>query len=78
MTVTAQAILSTIAAEAGLDEEALKPDATLEELDISSLDLASAVFALEDNFGIEVEPSDIDRSFTVSRLIDHVMSLADK
>lgn len=78
MAVSAEAIRSIIAAEAGLDEAALRPDATLAELDIGSIDVASALFALEDQFGIEVEPDAIDPASTISEFIDHVLSLPEK
>jgi len=78
MAVSADAIKSVIAAEAGLKVEDLRPDATLVELDIGSLDVVSALFAIEDEFGIEVEPESIDPTATVSQLIEQVMSQSEK
>lgn len=77
MTVTRDSVLSIIANEANLDIGKLKPESTLIDLDISSIDVASAIFALEDEFGIEVEPGDISPDFTLEQFVDHVMSLSE-
>ena len=77
MTVTRDAVLSIIANEANLEVGKLRPESTLIDLDISSIDVASAIFALEDEFGIEVEPGDISPDFTLEQFVDHVMSLAE-
>jgi acyl carrier protein len=74
MDVSAQAILSVIAAEARLDASRLRPDATLVDLDIGSIDLVSIVFELEDRFGVEIQPEDISPTATIAELIDHVLS----
>lgn len=76
MKLSEEAIRSVISAETGLDETVLKPDATLEELDVSSLDLVSALFALEDQFGIVIEPETIESKWTISELIDHALGLS--
>jgi acyl carrier protein len=78
MAVSAERVLSIIASEAGLDEARIDPDATLAELDIGSIDVASVLFALEDEFGIVVEPDSIAPTSTVSEFVDRVMSLAAK
>jgi acyl carrier protein len=74
MAVTRDSVLSIIANEANLEIEKLKPDSTLVDLQISSIDVVSAIFALEDEFGIEIEPSDISPDFTLGQFVDHVMS----
>lgn len=78
MDVSADAILSIIAAEARLAGAALKPDATLIDLDISSIDLVSIIFELEDQFGLEIQPEDISPTATIAELIEHVLSLQPK
>lgn len=78
MTITAEEILSVIASEAGVDAAVLKPEATLVDLDISSLDVVSVVFELEDRFGFAIEPEDIAPTSTIAEFIDHVMSLSTK
>ena len=46
--------------EFGADQEMLRPDATLEELDIDSLDLFELGQILHQEFGIEVDPQDFE------------------
>jgi acyl carrier protein len=47
-------ILEIFAKETGVDIALLRPDATLEELGVESLDLTMAVFQLEETFDIEI------------------------
>ena len=47
-------------AEFGVDREQLRADATLEELDIDSLDLFELSEVLKREFGIEVDPEDFE------------------
>lgn len=46
--------------EFGADRERLRPEATLEELDIDSLDLFELGQILHHEFGIEVDPQDFE------------------
>lgn len=78
MPVTPDAILATVSRESGLDPDKVTPDSTLQGLDLSSLDLMSVVFALEEEFGIEIVPEDIVRSWTLAQFTDHVASLPAK
>ncbi|MEO6091483.1 MAG: acyl carrier protein [Novosphingobium sp.] len=75
MAVSAEAITAVIAAESGLDEARLTPDATLKDLDIGSLDMASVAFELEDRFGFELDPENIDPEFTIAEFVAYVQSL---
>ena len=76
MTVSKEAILGVIAEESGLDRAALRPDATFEQLDIGSLDVASTLFIIEDKFGVEVDPDKLDPHSTIADFVDLVMRLA--
>lgn len=78
MAMTSDEVLAIIAQEAGVDPVKLTLDATLIDLDISSLDVVSAVFELEDRFGVEIEPESIAPDWTIGQFVDHVMSLANK
>jgi len=78
MAVSKDRIFQIVAKEADLDQASLLPDATFEELDISSLDLASAMFALEDELGIDVDPDNISPGATLSEFADYVSSLPSK
>jgi acyl carrier protein len=45
-------ILDIVAQKALIDRSALKPEAKLGDLNVSSLDLVEVMFALEDKFGV--------------------------
>jgi acyl carrier protein len=51
--------------EFGADPERLEPDATLEELDIDSLDLFELGQILHQEFGLEVDPGDFENVTTL-------------
>ncbi len=53
--------------EFGTDRELLRPDATLEELDIDSLDLFELGQILNHEFGLEVDPQDFEDVTTVGQ-----------
>jgi acyl carrier protein len=75
MTIPAEAIMSVVASEAGIDPARLDSTATLLELDIGSLDVASAVFELEDRFGIEVDPARIAPDWTLGEFVAHIQAI---
>jgi acyl carrier protein len=78
MAISADEVLAVVASEAGIDPAKLDPSATLRALDIGSLDLASAVFEIEDKFGIEIDPAEIPSDFTLAQLVAHIQAIADK
>jgi acyl carrier protein len=55
MAITAEDVLTIISEEVPIDRARLDPAATLESLDIASLDMISVMFALEDKFGLVIE-----------------------
>lgn len=75
MLLTPEAVLATVAREAGLDPDKVKPESVIADLDITSLDLMSILFALEEEFGIEIAPEDVARSWTVGEFYDYVAGL---
>jgi acyl carrier protein len=52
----------------------LRPDATLEELDIDSLDIAELAQVVEDEFGVEISGDDAADVATVGDTIDLVLA----
>ncbi len=78
MAMTADEVLAIVATEAGVEASALRPDATLVDLDISSLDVVSVLFELEDRFGVEIEPESIPPTSTIAQFVDHVMSISPR
>ena len=73
-TPTADAILEAMRTELSIDPDKLTPEATLASLDLSSLDLVSAIFAVEDEFGVEVTQEEASRAVTLQDLIDMVIA----
>ncbi len=53
--------------EFGADPEKLQPEATLEELDIDSLDLFELGQILNQEFGIELNPDDFEGVVTLGQ-----------
>lgn len=74
VTFTREEVIQVIAEESGRDPETMALDAKIVDLDISSIDLASAVFTIEEKFGVLVEPTDIPLDATLGELVDLVMS----
>ena len=78
MPVTPDAILATVSRESGLAPDKVTLTSTFQGLDMSSLDLMSVVFALEEEFGIEIAQEDLVRSWTLAQFTDYVASLPTK
>lgn len=57
-----------------VDEEAIKPETTIEELGADSLDLVEMIMNLEEEFGIQIEDEDMDDLKTVGDIIDYIKS----
>ena len=60
--------------EFGADSEKLQPEATLEELDIDSLDLFELGQILHQEFGIEVNPEDFEEVDTLGEAQQAMLS----
>ena len=78
MTLTADQVLDVIAEEVPMDRARLDPTATLDQLDIASLDMISVTFALEDRFGVVVEQSDFAHARTLQDFVDVILAKADQ
>ena len=70
--MTNEDLIALIAKETGLPVERLVPQATLETLDISSIDLVSMLFELEDQYGIEIQPEELTPDMTLQQLFDRI------
>jgi acyl carrier protein len=53
----------------------VKPETVIASLDITSLDLVSILFSLEEQFGIEIPPEDVQQSWTVAEFYQYVAAL---
>ena len=58
----------------GAEPSALRRDATLEELDVDSLDLVELAQVIEDEYKVEVTSQDVQNVKTVGDVIDLVAS----
>jgi acyl carrier protein len=74
MAITAEDVLTIISEEVPIDRARLDPAATLESLDIASLDMISVMFALEDKFGLVIEQEDVKDAKTLQDFITVVMA----
>ncbi len=70
-------ILDIIAKETGVDRERLSLDAAITDLDIASLDLVQAIFAIEERYKVDI-PVVSERTGaefqTVGDLVQHVLA----
>jgi acyl carrier protein len=60
--------------EFGADPELLRPEATLEELEVDSLDLFELGQILHQEFGIEVDPADFEEVSTLGDAQEAMLS----
>jgi len=77
----AMRMLEIVAKETGIGVAALTPEATIENLGITSLDLTQALFAIESEFDIEIPvvPHRTGAEFTtIGELVAHVLTVLDK
>ena len=74
--ITADQVLDLISEEVPIDRAKLDPSATLESLDIASLDMISVMFALEDKFQVVVEQDDVKDAKTLDDLVKIVQAKA--
>jgi acyl carrier protein len=70
--MTHEEIIALIVKETGLPPEDLRPEATLATLDISSLDMVSLLFEVEDKYGVEIQPEELTREMTLRQLLDRI------
>jgi acyl carrier protein len=62
--------------ELGTDRDALSREATLEDLDVDSLDLVELAQIVEDEYGVELKGDDVKDVKTVGEVIDLVVAKA--
>ena len=65
-------ILALIAQEPGLPRQDLDMDAPLATLDISSIDMVSLLFEVEDRYGVKIEPDQIAPEMTLGQLVRRI------
>jgi len=67
-------LLDLIAEEAIVDRNILQREATLGDLGISSLDLITMLFELEERYGVVVEEAEMPQMSTLGELVDFLLS----
>ncbi len=78
-TASPDAVFEKIAdaiAEIGPDRDDVKRDATLESLDVDSLDLVEVGQVIEEEFGVEIKGEDAEKLKTVGDVVDLVVQRA--
>ena len=76
-TVTAEQVEKVITGalpQFGVDESQITRDATFEELDVDSLDLAELSQIIEDEYGVQLKGDDVGKIKTVGDAIDLVVA----
>jgi acyl carrier protein len=74
--IDSEKILAIISREAAIDRARLVPDATLDSLAISSLDVVNILFAIEDECGIELDAAQFEGVKTVQQFLDVILAKA--
>jgi acyl carrier protein len=73
MKVTERELLEVIADEAIIDIGKLTREASLADLGISSLDLISLLFQLEESYGVVIEEGDMPEMATLGEMVDFLL-----
>lgn len=73
MKITESEMLDMLSAEAIVDRDKLTRDARLEDLGISSIDVISLLFELEERTGVRIEEGDMPPMETLGEMVDHIL-----
>lgn len=74
MKATESQLLDLIAEEAIIEREKLVREATLADLGISSLDVISMLFELEEKYGVVIEEGDMPTMSTLGEMVDFLLA----
>jgi len=73
MKATESELLDLIAQEAILERSKLSREATLADLGISSIDVLSMLFELEEKYGVVIEEGDMPEMSTLGEMVDFLL-----
>lgn len=71
-------IVDILARETAVDVSKFAPDSKLADLDIASIDLVQAIFAIETKYDIEIPPGIEGQDPTVATLTQHIVDLIER
>ena len=74
MKATESELLDLIAKEAIIPRETLTREATLADLGISSLDVITMLFELEERYGVVIEQDDMPEMTTLGAMVDFLLT----
>ena len=74
MTATESELLDMLSEEAILDRDKLVRAAALADLGVSSIDVISLLFELEERYGVRIEEGDMPQMTTVGEMTDFLLS----
>ena len=74
MAISETELLDLFSKESRIDRGALTRDATLQDLNIDSMDVLSVLFEIEDRYGAIVEVGDLPQAATLGELSDYLLS----
>jgi acyl carrier protein len=63
--------------EFGEERENITPQARFEDLEVDSLDLVELAQIVEDEYGVEIKDSDLDKVETVGDVVDLIAARSD-
>jgi acyl carrier protein len=74
MRITEPELLDIISKESLIERDQLKRDATLEDLGVSSMDVMTTLFELEERYDVTLEGSEMPPVKTLGELCDYLLS----
>ncbi|MFI5567495.1 acyl carrier protein [Streptomyces sp. NPDC051740] len=72
---TYDAVRSILTGAFRVPEDEIRPQRTLERLDLDSLALTELVLILHERFGVRISNEDLSRDTTLAQVVDHLDAL---
>lgn len=74
MLLTEDELFDIISKEAIVDRDKVTRDANLEDLGVSSVDLMSCLFEVEERFGVVIDQEQVPRTSNLGELVDFLLA----